>query len=124
MRTTLIAAAALLAAAGAHADDYVMHSFSSSAARGGVHRVVVDIPAGEVHLRNGAADRINATGYVRRDFDGDREKQQRVVDDISVEFYTSPSEAVVRRKRGPRAHSWGARNNSDFHVTVEVPPGT
>jgi len=123
MRSALIAAAALLAAGGALADDYVTHSFSSSAARGAIRRVVVDVPAGDVRLRNGAAGRINVTGLVRRDYDDDREKQQRVVDDISVEIYTSPTEAVVRRKTGPNARGWSARNNSDYRVTIEVPPG-
>ena len=123
MRTALITAAALLAAGAALADEYVTHTFSTSAARGSVRRIVVDVPAGDVKLRNGANDRISVTGSVRRDYDGDREKQQRVVDDISVEIYSSPTEAVVRRKLGPRAQSWNARNNSDYRVTIEVPAG-
>src|SRR6266545_1443152 len=125
MRITTIAAAALLVAASALAEDYATHSFSSTAARGSIRRVVIDVPAGSVNVRNAAGERINVTGSVRRDYEGDadREKQQRVVDDISVEIYTSPTEAVVRRKLGPRAHSWNARTNSDFRVTVEVPPG-
>ena len=123
MRTALIAATALLAAASARAGDRVTHDFSSSAPRGSVRRIVVDIPAGDVNLRNGTGDRINVTGSVKRDYDGDRERQQRVVDDISVEIYTSPTEAVVRRKLGPRAQGWSARNNSDYRVTIEVPPG-
>ena len=123
MRTALIAAAALLAAGSALATDYVTHNFSSTAPLGAVRRIVIDVPAGDVHLRNGAAGRINVTGSVKRDYDDDREKQQRVVDDISVELYTSPTEAVVRRKLGPNAHGWSARNNSDYRVTVEVPPG-
>jgi hypothetical protein len=125
MRTAIIAAAALLSAAGALAEDFVTHTFSTTVPRGSMHRVVVDVPAGDVNLRNGAGDRINVSGSVKRDYEGDadREKQQRVVNDISVELYTSPSEAVVRRKLGPSAHSWNARNNSDYHVTIEVPPG-
>lgn len=123
LRTTLVAAAALLAAASVLAEDFVTHSFSSSAARGAIRRVVVDVPAGSVSVRNGAADRINVTGSVKRDYEDDREKQQRVVDDISVEIYTSPTEAVVRRKLGPNSRGWSARNNSDYRVTIEVPPG-
>lgn len=123
MRTALIAAAAILAAGAALADDFVTHSFSSAAPRGSIQRLVVDVPAGDVKLRNGAPGRINVTGLVRRDYDDDREKQQRIVDDISVEIYTSPTEAVVRRKTGPHARGWSARNNSDYRVTIEVPPG-
>lgn len=122
MRIALIAAAALLAAGAAHAEDYVNHNFSSAAPLAAIRRIVIDVPAGEVHLRNGVPGRINVTGTVRRDYENDREKQQRVVDDISVEIYTSPTEAVVRRKLGPSAHSWNARNNSDYRITVEVPP--
>jgi hypothetical protein len=123
MRTILIAAAALLAAGSALADDYVTHAFGSSAPLGSIRRVVIDVPAGDVNVRNGAAGRLNVTGQVRRDYEDDREKQQRVVDDISVEIYTSPTEAVVRRKLGPNSRGWSARNNSDYRVTVEVPPG-
>jgi len=123
MRTVLLAAAALLAAGSVLADDYVTHNFSSGAPLGAVRRLVIDIPAGDVNLRNGAAGRINVTGSVRRDYDDDREKQQRVVDDISVEIYTSPTDAVVRRKLGPNGRNWSARNNSDYRVTIEVPPG-
>jgi len=123
MRTAFITAAAFLAAGAALADEYVTHTFNTSAPRGSVRRVVVDVPAGEVRLRNGAGDRITVSGSVRRDYDHDREHQQRVVDDISVEIYSSPTEAVVRRKLGPHAKSWGARNNSEYKVTVEVPAG-
>jgi len=123
MRTIVIAAAALLAAGSALAEDYATHNFSSSVARGSVRRVVIDVPAGDVNVRNGPGDRINVTGSVRREYEDDREKQQRVVDDISVEIYTSATEAVVRRKIGPNAKSWTARNNSGYRVTVEVPPG-
>lgn len=125
MRNLTLAAAVLLLAATALADDYVTHSFRSEARVRGIRRIVVDVPAGNVNVRNGAPDRIDVTGVVRRDYEGDadREKQQHVVDDISVEIYTNPSEAVVRRKLGPRAKSWNARNNSDYRITIEVPPG-
>jgi len=63
MRSTLIAAAALLAAGSALADDYVTHSFSSAAARGSIRRVVIDVPAGDVKLRNGAGDRVHECGW-------------------------------------------------------------
>src|SRR5205085_6847980 len=112
-RTGLVAAAALIPAGSALADDFVTQNFSSTAPVGAVRRIVIAIPAGDVNLRNGAAGRINVTGSVKRDYENDREKQQRVVDDISVELYTSPTEAVVRRKLGPNAHGWSARNNSD-----------
>ena len=69
MRTALTAAAALLLATSALADDYVTHHFTATAARGALRRIVVDVPAGEVHVRNGAADRIDAAGTVRREYD-------------------------------------------------------
>lgn len=127
MRTaTLLTAALSLATVGAIADEEVTHSFSSTAKRGAIRRVIVDIPAGEVRVRNGASDVITLSGDVRRDFDGyrHREKHQRVVDDISAEIYVSGDEAVVRRKFGSNAQSWSAKSwHSSYHITVEVPRG-
>lgn len=122
-----VAALALaLAAAGALAADEVTHSFSSSVPRGHIRRVVIDIPAGEVKLRNGPAGTIAVSGEVRRSYDGRRErpKEQRVADDISAEIYVHSDEAVVRRRYGSNAQSWSARSfHSGFDVKVEVPPG-
>jgi hypothetical protein len=127
MRNAALFTAALsLAAVGAVADEVVTHSFSSAAKRGAIRRVIVDIPAGEVQVRNGVSDAITLTGEVRRGCDdrGDREKNQRIVDDISAEIYVSGDEAIVRRKFGPNAQSWSARSwHSSYHVTVEVPRG-
>ena len=46
----------LLTAGAALANDEVTHPFSTAAPRGHVRRVVIDIPAGEVRIRNGASD--------------------------------------------------------------------
>lgn len=127
MRIRLAVAVALaLAAFSAAADDEVTHSFASSVPRGQIRRLVIDIPAGEVKLRNGAANSISLSGEVRRDFDDrqQRPKEQRIADDISAEIYVNGDEAVVRRRYGPNAGSWSARSfHSGFDVRVEVPPG-
>ena len=126
MRIPLAVAALSLAALTAAADQEVTHSFSSSVRRGAIRRLVVDIPAGEVKVRNGAADTIAIRGEIHRGFDGWRErpKQQRIADDVSAEIYVDGDEAVIRRRYGPNAHSWSARSfHNGFDLRVEVPPG-
>src|SRR5882757_1301439 len=86
-RISLLTVAALLVAGAALANEEVSHSFAVTAARGHVRRVVIDIPAGEFRIRNGAADRIALHGISTRHFDGYRRraKEQQIADDISAE---------------------------------------
>lgn len=125
MRTILAVAALSLAAVTASAEPKVRHTFESSIPRGSVQRVVIDIPAGDIHIRNGAADRLAVTGFVTREPDspGSREKEQRIVNDTTVEIYASNNEAVVRRRFGPEADSWRGGMFSDYRVTIDVPTG-
>ncbi|HZW53442.1 MAG TPA: hypothetical protein VFF00_05360, partial [Candidatus Elarobacter sp.] len=127
MRIRLALAAALaLAAFTAAADQEVTHSFSSSVPRGRIRRIVVDIPAGDVKIRNGGAGAIALSGEIRRSYDGWREhaNEQRIADDVGAEIYVDGDEAVVRRHYGPNAHSWSARSfHSGFEVRLDVPPG-
>jgi hypothetical protein len=124
MRTALLLSAALLAAGAAFADEEVTHAFSTSIARTGIRRVIVDIPAGEVRLRNSSGDRIAISGQVHREYDGyrQRDKQQRIVDDVGAEIFTNGAEALVRRSYGSNAQSWSAQSwHSNYRITVEVP---
>jgi hypothetical protein len=126
MRTALLVSAAVLAAGVAFADEEVSHPFSASISRSGIKRVIVDIPAGEVRLRNSTSDRIAISGQSRREYDGYREraKEQRIVDDIGAEIFTNSGEALIRRSYGPNAQSWSARSwHSNYRITVEVPKG-
>jgi len=121
-----LAAAAALVATGAAADDEVTHRFSSSVPRAGIRRVVIDIPAGEVKVRNSSGDAVSVSGEITRSYDGwrRRAKEQRIADDIGAEIYVHGDEAVVRRHYGPNAHSWSARSfHSGFELRVEVPRG-
>lgn len=125
MRTTLVVAALSLAAVTASAEPRVRHSFESSIPRGTVQRVIVDIPAGDIHIRNGVAGRLAVTGFVTREPDSpsSREREQRIVNDTSVEIYASNNEAVVRRRFGPEADTWRGGMFSDYRVTIELPLG-
>ena len=107
------------------AETKVRRQFESSIARGNVKRVVVDIPAGDITIRNGAADRLAVSGFVMREPDSDRSrnKEQRIVDDTTVEIYASNDEAIVRRRFGPEADSWRGGMFSDYRVRLDVPPG-
>lgn len=124
MRKALVFAAAVLIGSPAAADA-VKHNFQSSVERGDVRRVVIDIPAGDVDVRNGANDRIAISGWVSRDPDSERnrEKEQRIADDTSVEISIKKDEATVRRHFGPQAQGWRAGMFTNYHVTVEVPRG-
>src|SRR5437764_11263132 len=126
MRQLLIFAVAGSITAAAFADAEVSHPFKSSVPRAGIRRVIVDIRAGEISLRNGSSDRISISGESRREYDGyrQRDKQQRIVDDIGAEVFTNGTEALIRPKFGPNASSWSARSwHTNYHVTVEVTRG-
>jgi len=121
-----LTAATLLVAGAALANEEVTHSFATTAARGHVRRVVIDIPTGEVRIRNGAADRIAVHGTSLRHFEGyrRREREQQIADDISAEVVVHGDEAIVRRHFGPNAQSWSAKSHhSAVEITVEIPPG-
>ena len=125
MRKTIAAAALLFAATSAFADRHVVHKFDSTAPAAGVRRVVIEIPAGEVTIRNGSAKELRIFGHVEREYDGWRraEENQKIVDDISAEIRVSNEEAVVRRRFGPNAHGWRGSHSNEFHITIEVPAG-
>ena len=124
MRAALLLS--FLIAVPALADEEVTHNFSSSHSREGIRRVIVDIPAGEVSLRNGSGERISISGYARRDYDGyrERKKEQRIVDDIGAEIFTNGDEALIRRSYSRNAESWSAKSwHTKYRITVEVPRG-
>ena len=123
MRKLLLAASLLLASAATAAD--VEHSFQSVVQRGGVKRIVIDIPAGSFTIRNGAANQLALSGIASRDYDSAKERDwaQKIVNDTSVEFYVSGAEAVVRRKLGPNAQSWRAQKFTGLDLRIHLPPG-
>jgi len=125
MRHTLFAAALLVAAVPALANHEVKHEFQQGISAAGIRRVVVDIPAGDVAIRNGASGQLVIRGHASREYDGtDRqEKNQKIVDDVSAGFTVNNEEAIVRRRFGPNAQGWRAEKFTGFHVIIEVPPG-
>jgi len=122
---SLLLASLVLAAAPAFSEPHVRHAFASSAARGAVQTALIDIPAGDITIRNGAPDRISVSGVALREPDGprSREKQQRIVDDISAEVYVSSGEAVVRRRFGAEARGFSGETFTKFVLIIEVPEG-
>jgi hypothetical protein len=125
MRRTLLFSLLLLAATAARADRKVAHSIHSTLARPGVHRVLIDLPVGEVHVHNGSGNTVVAEGFVRREYDDaeDRDRNQRIVDDIDVVVEAEGDVAVVRRKFGRNATGWRATKLSQVSVDLYVPPG-
>lgn len=125
MRHALALAVSLLATTAVLADDIVKHPFQSSIARGKVQRVVIDIPAGEINVRNGAGDTLAVSGFARRDYQGAKERAwaQRVVNDTSVEIHVNGPEAIVRRRFGPGASSFRAQKFTNVRMTIDVPRG-
>ncbi len=127
MRSALILAAILVLSSTAAADETVTHPFDTSVARSAIRRVIIDIPAADIAVRNGAADRIRVFGRSERKYDGYREEasQQRIVNDIGVAIFVNGHDALVRRSFGPNARSWSAQHwRTSYRVTVEVPRGT
>lgn len=126
MRNIICITAFVLLAAPALANHEVRHEFQQSISAAGIHRVVIEIPAGDVTVRNGGAGALVVRGHASRQFDGTdpKAKNQKIVDDASAEFYVSNEQAVVRRRFGPNARGWRADHFTDYHVTIEVPSGT
>ncbi len=125
-RISFLMAAALLVTGAVVANEEVTHSFATTAARAHVRKAVIDIPAGEVRIRNGAANRIAVSGTSIRHFEGYRRraKEQQIANDISVEIVINGDEAIVQRHFGPAAQSWSAKSfHSAVEITVELPPG-
>ncbi len=106
--------------------ESVKHTFQSSVPRGHVKRVIVDIPSGDLDILNGAADKLSVSGLVSRDPDSERsrEKEQRIVNDTTVEIYANNDEAIVKRRFGPEAAGFRGSMFSNYRVKLEVPPGT
>ena len=125
LRKSLVLAATLFTATVAAADQDVTHAFQSSVPRGKVQRVVIDIPAGEFTLRTGSAATLALSGIASRDYDSAKEKAwaQGVVNDTSVEFYVNGTEAVVRRRFGPKASSWRSQKFTGLDLRLDLPPG-
>lgn len=125
-RVTFLMVATLLVTGAALANEEVTHAFATTASRAHVRRVVIDIPAGEFRIRNGAADRIAVSGTSIRHFEGHsrRAKEQQIANDVSAEIVINGDQAIVRRHFGPAAQSWSAKSHhSAVEVTVELPPG-
>ncbi len=126
LRISCLTVATLILTAAALADDTASHPFATTAARGNIHRVLIDVSEGDVRIRNGAPDRIDVRGIATRRYDGSerRQKAQAIADGISAEVVIDGDEAIVKRHYGPGAQSWSARSfHSQIELTVEIPPG-
>lgn len=115
----------LLAALTASAGHRLTHHFETSVPLRNVKRVVIAIPAGEIHVTNGTSKDIAVRGAVRRecDDDDDRSEVQRSIDDIDVEVYSNGSEAIVRRHFGAHGHGWHVTNMASVDLELALPPG-
>lgn len=124
-RRLVVAGMFVVCASAALADATASRPFQSAVARQKVQRVVIDIPAASISIRNGDANTIGISGVISREYDGpsDRAKAQKIVDATSVGIYVSNDEAVVRPRFGPAAKGWRGETFNSFEVTVTVPPG-
>ena len=123
MRSLAIGTVILLVAATAFAEREVSHRFDSQVPAPAVRQVIIDIPSGSIHVRNGADGTIRVTGTARREYDDSPRIDQQIVDDTSVEAYVNQDDAVVRRRFGTGAQGWRAQRFTSFDLTVEVPRG-
>jgi hypothetical protein len=121
-----LALAAGLLALPALADEEVRHPFSASVPRGAVRRVIIDIPAGEVDVRNGDGSKISISGEARLSFDSPRHyaERQAAIDDVTAVVRIAGDEAFIERQFGPSARGWSFRNfRTNYRIRVEVPRG-
>jgi len=125
-RIAILTTTVLLLTSASLAAGEVSHPFTTTAMRGQARRVFIDLPYGEVRIRNGASDRIVVRGTSSRRFDSHRHRldEQRIADDISAEVFVKGVHAIIRRHFGPNAQSWNAQgHHSSMALTVELPPG-
>jgi hypothetical protein len=120
---TTVTVVTLLVASAAFAGAHVTHAIDTSAPATAVRRVRIEIPAGDVKVRNGAAGVVSVHGNVRRETDSDASaRDQRIVDDTSIEIVAGANETIIRRKFGMNAQGWRAQtHNMEWDVTIEVP---
>lgn len=125
MRHATLALLTLVVATEALAERVARHPFQSSVPRGRVERVIIEIPAGEIEVRNGASDRIAVSGQATRDYDNAKEGRwaQQVVNDTNVEIRVNGPVATVRRRFGADAQSWRAQKFTTIDLKLEVPAG-
>ena len=109
----LTSLAALALAASSFAGE---RSFQSSVPRTNVERIVIAIRAGDVKVRNGAADRISIHGRVHR------ENDDRALDRFIPEITVSGTTAIVQPISSPPR--WRQRWNTGYDIVIEVPQGT
>ena len=123
MRKALMSAVLAFAATSAFAWE-VSRDVNLQIARGRVQRVVVDIPAGEIHIRNGESNSIALDGEISRHFDtsNGRSRMQRILDDSEIEIAVEGEDAIIRRRFGKNARGWRARNLMAVDIRLDLPP--
>jgi len=126
MRRLIVAALFFFAAVAIQADERISHRFETSVPLLSVHHVIVEIPAGEIHVRNGNTNDLVASGEIRQDADDDdddRAELRRAINDVSVEVYTNKDTAIVRRHFGPNARGWRVTKLSGIDLDLRIPKG-
>lgn len=125
MRRAALAISLALAATPALADREVSRTVNITAPRGNVKRVIVDIPAGEIRVRNSDGNTLAVNGVISREYDGTRGRvnAQNVIDDVSVEVIVDGDEATIRRRLGKNARGWRGENFIEYDLRVDVPKG-
>jgi hypothetical protein len=125
-KALLLLAVFAVAATPAIADDEVRKPFAASIQRGTLTRVLVDVAAGEIDIRNGDSKTIAIRGELRREYgsDRDRAKQAAILDAITPIITVNGDEAIIEGKFGPNAKNWSARTfRTEWRLTVEIPRG-
>ncbi len=110
----------------ASAATEVTHKFESAVNAAAIVRVMIEVPVGEVHVRNSTTNRIELSGTFRREYERASEvtAAQRVVDGSSVEIKVSGARAVIRPVYKSAASKWRRRRGTELQINVAIPPGT
>jgi len=113
MRSAMFAAVVAMVALPALADRS-FHPIRDSVPAAGIRRVIVDVPAGAVRVRNGDAKTITISGEV-----------ESPSDDVTAVIRIDGDQATVERRYGPNGGSWASRTfRTQFTIRLDVPRGT
>src|SRR4029079_8186442 len=101
-----------------------VHPINVRAYARAIRRVTIAIPIGDIHVRNGVANKVAIDGAVRLRYDSQRQQEmQDIVNDVGIAIEVDGDHATIARIFGPGAGSWRAHHMPAFEMTIEVPPG-
>jgi hypothetical protein len=124
MKVRLISVLLLIVAAAAHgATNTATHAFETATEARGVLRVILELPAGEVKIVNGPANRISIRGTATKEYRKEKEaaRAQRVADATSMNVAIHGSRAVLTPQFDRRIERGRRDRDTVMKLEIAVP---